>query len=132
MKACPHPQKGPRVSIEIGPSVGRPGDAREYFQQRGFARPIASNDADNLTRLNVKAHIFERPNRRMEMTIPADYALGRAPERVLESFAQRRRNGFALTESESLAKMFDPDNRFHRITLLVKTGRLLISYGRRI
>jgi len=37
------------------------GDAAEYFQQRGFARAVAPNDADAVALMDVEAHIPQRP-----------------------------------------------------------------------
>ena len=47
--------------VNVGVAGGRLGDARENFQQRAFARAVATDDAEHFAVLDLERYVFERP-----------------------------------------------------------------------
>src|SRR5215510_10470328 len=124
VKTCSYAQEGSGRSVKIRPPRRWPGDARQNSQQRRFPRAVETDNADKFTGMNLEAHIFERPNRGRLATILTDNAMGFPLERVLESFSQRRRDGFALAQDELLAETLDLDDGLHRNYELNRAERL--------
>ena len=54
MEAGADLQQAADAAVEHGAPLGRVRDAREQFQQRGFAGAVASDDAEHLAPLDVE------------------------------------------------------------------------------
>jgi hypothetical protein len=63
MKPRPHLQQATERPAQLGPALGRLGDAAEDLQQRRFAGPVTADDPNYLACLNVEGHVAQGPKR---------------------------------------------------------------------
>jgi hypothetical protein len=93
MKARADFKQAADAPVQLDASGRRLGDAREQFEQSGFARAVSADDADHLARLHFKAHILDRPeSRRGGATLALQEAQGcahRARQRLAQAPVRR-------------------------------------------
>ena len=63
MKAGADFEQRDDAAAQDGAPAGRFGDAREDFQQRGFARAVAADDADDFAGIDREGDVLQRPER---------------------------------------------------------------------
>src|SRR2546425_2006413 len=61
MKAGADLEQAADATIDVYFAVGWFGDAGEHFKQSGFARAVASNDADDFTPLDLEGNVAQSP-----------------------------------------------------------------------
>src|SRR5688500_10775460 len=61
VEACTHFEQRAHSTFDVGVSTGGLDDAREDLEQRALARPVATDDADDITMCDVERHVAERP-----------------------------------------------------------------------
>ena len=62
MEASADFQEAADASVNFGVAFGGAGDAGENFQQRAFARAVASDEADDFALADIEIDILERPD----------------------------------------------------------------------
>ena len=61
VKAGPDLEQAADPSSEFGPARRRLGDPAEDLQERRLAGPVAADDPDDLSRLDLERDVLERP-----------------------------------------------------------------------
>ncbi|HVB58285.1 MAG TPA: hypothetical protein VNE63_17900 [Candidatus Acidoferrales bacterium] len=104
MKAGADFEKAGDAAVEFGVSDGGPRDAREQFEQRGFARAVSADQADDFALFHLEGNVADGP----------DDFLGRAfavPAKCVgENVAQKRTLPRALANAVALADSFDAND----------------------
>jgi hypothetical protein len=115
VEARPDFEQRAYAPVEFRAPLGRLRDAREYLQERGLARAVAPYDADHLSRIDLEAHVLERPDRRVAAArAPTAQHPQRRAERLGHRVALRVRGRAARADAVLLAEPFHCDNRLHR------------------
>src|SRR5882672_2803437 len=104
------------------------GNARKNFQQRRFARAVATDDADQLALSNFEVDIAERPERLM--AIAALELAEWSRDDAADHFAKRHVTGMQSTDAVALAYVFDFDRGLHAGKLKLRRRRCLQTAGR--
>src|SRR5262245_17456578 len=90
VESCPNFEQAADATENFHLAGGWLSDARKDFEECGFARAVAPDDANHFARLDFKADIFQAPNR-VDFTIPMSPNLGeRSAECLGDRIAKRR------------------------------------------
>src|SRR5215475_11446503 len=101
MESRAHFEQTADTSVNVRLSGGRLGNARKDFEQRGFARAVAADDAYDFTRGHFKVDVFQRPNRISRIFVSAEPG-----ERGAKCFGYRIAKGQIWFSSRAYAVLF--------------------------
>ena len=62
MEACTYFQQRTHPAIDVGVSLGWVRNARQDPEQSALANAVAADNANDFTRVDLEANIFEGPN----------------------------------------------------------------------
>ena len=91
----------------------RLGDAAQNFQQRGFSRAVAPDDADDFALFDVKRHVLERPEfllARVQIPALVFQPLHRITNRVFNDMPEAATVAHVIAEVIKLREIFDGDD----------------------
>ena len=126
MEARPDLEQTADAAVDLDPTRGRLGDAREDLQKRTLAGAVAADDADHLPGLDVEAHVLQGPHvahvarRGTGMTQTAKRRAGGAGDRV----AQGVRTLLSGADHVALAEAGDADRGAHTRSAKTRSMRL--------
>ena len=117
MEAGAHFQQAGHAAAQFDPAFGRLGDAAQDFEQRGFARAVAANDAHDLALFDFKGNIFERPKflvgRLAIVRAGFEERLEFIGQHVAQGHVAMARRPHLVPEHVFFAEFFDANNGIH-------------------